>query len=169
MTTPSPTSQPIPAEARARALLAAHLPRLQWQAIKQAESLADAARSLSASQVRGLSNALAPGPQQRLGSLRLDALARYLAWRALRSAEGGAWHGLAPQITGAIVELEQSCRHEVEELRSKQPIVWQQNTKALQSALDWLELEVIETFLHALERLATAEQADNPASGGSSS
>lgn len=140
----------ISPEQEARAVLMARLTGLRKEAILKAEDLTEALSDLSASQVRGLVNALGIGPGRRTAGARRGELARFLAWRAHRSAgEGASW---VNQVRQAITSLEERCTAEVGEERRKREGFWRTHAATLEAGEVWLQMEVLETFLHALER-----------------
>jgi hypothetical protein len=143
---------------KARALLSCDLAELCNHAALRAQRLA-IGRRVTASQARGLINALGSGPGRRQPARRRDELARYLAWRELRAKEDDAWKKLARRLTAEIGELEARCRDAVEGRRQAEIGYWQKHIEVLKEAQDWLELRVLEAFVHAYVREATAPGA----------
>lgn len=144
---------------RAKALLAPAALRLDLIAQQAAQAVAAAGLGVSASQVRGLANALAAGPQRRTLASRRMALARYLVWRARRAKPGDAWERLAPVLLEQIAELEARCRSEADQVRRRDQGYWEAHGQALAEEQAELEQRVLETFVHTLARIATQAQA----------
>jgi len=156
----SDVAMPTP-EQRATALLTADQAELQRLAVLSAERLAAAVAAVGGSQIRGLDNALGAGPERRAPQARLAELAAYLAWRGHRAAKsGGGWAQLADQLVAAISDLERQCRAAVEKKKEKEAGYWKAYAGALQTAGARLEIEIIETFVNALARAATARAED---------
>jgi hypothetical protein len=139
---------------KAQVLLGPARVALCQRAALEAQMLAEQGAMVNTSQIRGLVNALGLGPGRRKPEQRRMELARYLAWRAHRASENGGWARLAPAIQARVGNLETSCREEVAQLSRDEQGYWSQHGKALQVAQAWLEIEVLETFVHTLARLA---------------
>lgn len=139
---------------KARAAFMGQAERLSRQILLRAESVAENLSAASPSHVRGLINAFGSGPGRRTPAARRASLATFLAWRAHRDAEA-AW---VEAVRTAIVELEQQCEAAVRRVRRSQTGYWDAHADALTDGGAWLRMEVLETFLHALERRTIAQQ-----------
>jgi hypothetical protein len=131
---------------------------LQRAAQEKACALAAAGLGVSATQIHGLANALGAGPQRRTPAQRRLALARYLAWRASRAKDTGGWSRLAHLLTQEFTQLETRCRSEVKKVRTTDTGDWETHAAALAEAGAQLEIQVLETFIHALARCATGAE-----------
>ena len=148
----------ISPDQEARAFVLARLVGLRTVARREAVELANSYSNLSASQIRGLTNAVGPGPGRRTPADRRRELARFLAWQTHRATgEGVSW---MEGLRQAIVSLEQRCADVVDKERRSQATRWQTHAAALKTAEEWLTMEVLEIFLHALERELIAGQED---------
>ncbi len=138
----------------ARAQLAAAGLTLNHEATQAAQALAAAGVGINPSQLRGLVNALGAGPNRRQPAERRRELARYLAWRASRAKSHAGWDRLAEPLKQHILALEGRCREMVAEIRAADAGYWATYPTALQEEQVRLEIQVLETFVHALAREA---------------
>lgn len=144
---------------RAWALLGPAALTLQREAQEKASVLAAAGLGVSATQIHGLANALGAGPQRRTPAQRRLALARYVAGRVSRAKGEGGWPRLAQLLTQEFAQLEARCRSEVKKVRTTTTGDWDTHAAALAEAGAQLEIQVLETFVHALARRATGAEA----------
>lgn len=146
------TDLSITPEHEARAAFMAQAVQLYREIVIRAERLAQELKEVPSSQVRGLTNALGSGPERRTLDARRSSLASFLAWRAHRDNEA-AW---VDAVHTAVVELEQRCDAATERVRGSQEGYWEAHAEVLEAGQAWLRMEIVEAFVHALERRVMA-------------
>lgn len=128
--------------------------------------------TLTASQVRGLVNAVAATNQRRTVAERRRSLAYYLAWRRQRarkkedeapSAQNALWATAADQVADAITELEQECKGAIDAVRKQQAGFWTQHEALLTTLEQQIIVQATEEFIHLLTRFIVSQQESSGA------
>ncbi|MBM4430338.1 MAG: hypothetical protein FJ026_08350 [Chloroflexi bacterium] len=103
----------------------------------------------SPSQVRGLSNSLAPGPERHEPAERLGELARYLAWRQKKAKEGQGWHKAAETIKDYIQYLEVTASEVLNRAQEALPLPPLSESEHLRRQRE-IHLRLVEEYVYVL-------------------
>ncbi len=163
----TPTTPTIPSHILLAMRLAPAQAHLAGRIIEQIEQLASTTdggsdtatallTALSPSQLRGLVNAFAPGPDRQTFVARRQALAYFLAWRHHRTTHTdgspASWAAVADQLATALAALEEACKNYVADVKEQQPLYWEQHPRLLKTVRQQIIISTLETFLYQLVR-----------------